>query len=59
MAFSLRATANNRWEVKDDSRKDGLMALAFGRKNAEVIVEALNARFGAGDQLDLFSEEAA
>lgn len=52
MAFSARATANARFELRDDARKD-VLGVAYGRRNAEAIVEALNARFGAGEQLEL------
>jgi hypothetical protein len=58
MAFSMRCTANARYEIKDDVRKE-LLALALGRKNAELIIEALNARFGAGDQLELDMDDVA
>jgi hypothetical protein len=57
MAFSLRAIANNRFEVMDSTRKE-LLALALGRKNAEIIVEALEARFGSGEQQELFDNAA-
>jgi hypothetical protein len=57
MAFSHRAIANNRFEVMDTTRKE-LLALALGRKNAVIIVEALEARFGAGEQQELFDNAA-
>jgi hypothetical protein len=57
MAFSHRAIANNRFEIMDTTRKQ-LLALAIGRKSAEIIVEALEARFGAGEQQQLFDNAA-
>lgn len=58
MAFRARAIANNRFEIVDEGRKD-LMALALGRRNADLIIEALETRFGSGEQLELPDEVAA
>jgi hypothetical protein len=58
MAFSMRCTANARYEIKDDTRKE-LLALALGRRNGEIIIEALNARFGSGEQLELGLDDVA
>lgn len=58
VAFSTKAGANNRWDIRDDVRRE-LVGLAFGRRNAQAIVEALNARFGAGEQLELELEGTA
>ena len=57
VAFSLRATANARFEIKDDDRKV-LIGVAFGRKAGELIVKALNAYCGPGEQMELFDKAA-
>jgi hypothetical protein len=60
MAFSMRCTANNRFEILSDSKRtDRLLAIAFGRKNAELVVEALNRTFGPGEPLQLDLEDVA
>ncbi len=56
MPYSAKATANNRWEVIDESRQDRLMALAYGWRNAEHIVRALTLM--DGEQLELFEQAA-
>lgn len=56
MTFRARVVANNRWQVTDDRHPGDLIAEAFGRRNAELVVEALNMRFGPGEQLELFEE---
>jgi hypothetical protein len=42
----------------DGTRRE-LLALAIGRRNGEIIIEALNARFGAGEQLELGLDDVA
>jgi len=56
MAFALRGIANNRYEVTDTVRKE-LLALALGRRNGELIIEALTAHV-TGEQLELFDDVA-
>jgi hypothetical protein len=51
MAFVLRCTANNRYEILDDKR--ALVAVAIGRRSAEMVVTALNRCYGPGDPLEL------
>lgn len=53
--FSARATANARYEIVEGHK---VLAIALGRESAEAIVEALNARFGPGEQLGLFEPAA-
>jgi hypothetical protein len=56
MTFQARATANARYEVTDDRQPGQLICLALGRHNADLVVDALNARFGCGEQLEMFDE---
>jgi hypothetical protein len=53
----MRATANNRWEICDD--RGCLLAIAIGRRSAEMVVDALNRCFGPGDPLQLDGFDAA
>ncbi len=56
MTFRARCTANARFEVTDDRKPTDLVCIALGRRNADLVVTALNARFGGGEQLELFDE---
>jgi hypothetical protein len=44
--------ANGRFEILAVGKR--LLAIAYGRRNAEAILVALNARFGPGESLELF-----
>jgi hypothetical protein len=58
MAFTARAVANNRFEIMDTTTKT-LLCIALGRKAGDIIIEALTARFGEGEQMSLELDDAA